>query len=236
MREYLLCMLAAAAVTFLTTNLARAAAIRAGAIAEVRDRDVHDAPTPRWGGLAMFAGLVAGIVLAAELPLLSAVFQDSDTMLALLEGCAIIVVIGLVDDRYGLDAATKLAGQVLAAGVMAVQGISLIWLTFGYDMLPLLFPLASGFALVGPVAAVGLYEMSRLREQGIRITWVDAFDVVRSPGFAAILVLGLVLLAFRFRFQFKPSSTANASATMHATACIMRNAEPPTRRSLDGAA
>ena len=84
---------------------------------------------------------------------------------------------------------------IFACLIYPVVGIALIWLTFGYEMLPLLFPLASGFALVGPVAAVGLYEMSRLREQGIRITWVDAFDVVRSSGFAAILVLGLVLLA-----------------------------------------
>src|SRR4029453_6365205 len=74
-------------------------------------------------------------------------------------------------------------------------GIMLTWLTFGYQMLPLLFPLASGFALVGPVAAVGLYEMSRRREQGIPITWVDAFSVIRSPGCGGILVLGLVLLA-----------------------------------------
>ena len=79
--------------------------------------------------------------------------------------------------------------------IYPVVGLMLTWLTFGQEMLPLLFPLASGFALVGPVAAVGLYEMSRRREQGIRITWVDAFGASRSPGFGAILVLGLVLLA-----------------------------------------
>jgi uncharacterized membrane protein len=80
--------------------------------------------------------------------------------------------------------------------IYPVIGIMLAWLTFGYQMLPLLFPLAAGFALVGPVAAVGLYEMSRRREQGIPITWVDAFGAIRSsPGFGAILVLGLVLLA-----------------------------------------
>jgi len=79
--------------------------------------------------------------------------------------------------------------------IYPLAGIALLWLTFGYDMLPLIFPLASGFALIGPVAAVGLYEMSRRREQGSRISWMDAFGVVRSPGFGAIMVLGLGLLA-----------------------------------------
>jgi uncharacterized membrane protein len=79
--------------------------------------------------------------------------------------------------------------------IYPLAGLVLAWLAFGYDMLPLVFPLASGFALIGPVAAVGLYEMSRRREQGVDITWVDALGVVRAPAFGAILVLGLVLLA-----------------------------------------
>jgi uncharacterized membrane protein len=76
-----------------------------------------------------------------------------------------------------------------------LAGLVLAWLAFDHDLLPLLFPLASGFALVGPVAAVGLYEISRRREQGVDITWADAFGVVRAPAFGAILMLGLLLLA-----------------------------------------
>lgn len=78
--------------------------------------------------------------------------------------------------------------------VYPLAGLVLARLAFHQDMLPLLFPLASGFALIGPVAAVGLYEMSRRREQGLAVTWASAFGMVGSPSFGAILVLGLLLL------------------------------------------
>jgi len=79
--------------------------------------------------------------------------------------------------------------------VYPLLGIALAWLTYGSAMLPMLFPLASGFTLVGPVLAIGLYEMSRRREHdGNSIDWIDAFSVVKSPGFGAILRLGSVLL------------------------------------------
>jgi uncharacterized membrane protein len=108
--------------------------------------------------------------------------------------------IGLADLRDALaggvsDLGAYRSDVMFLCVVYPVAGLVLAWLAFGYDMVPLVFPLASGFALIGPVAAVGLYEISRRREQGDDITWADAFGVIRAPAFGAIVVLGLVLLA-----------------------------------------
>ena len=79
--------------------------------------------------------------------------------------------------------------------IYPVLGLMLARAVHGYSVLPLLFPLAAGFALLGPFAALGLYEMSRRRERGEEATAWDALEFVRSPSFGAMLGLGVLLLA-----------------------------------------
>jgi uncharacterized membrane protein len=79
--------------------------------------------------------------------------------------------------------------------IYPIAGVIIGVATFGYDLMQLLYPIATGFALVGPFAAIGIYELSRRREQGLDTRWTHAFDLLQADAFRAIAALGLILLA-----------------------------------------
>jgi UDP-GlcNAc:undecaprenyl-phosphate/decaprenyl-phosphate GlcNAc-1-phosphate transferase len=135
-REYLLVFLVAAVMTYAATPFVRWLAFRTGAITAVRDRDIHTTPIPRLGGVAMLLGFVAALVVASQLPYLSQIFQGGE-MMGVLVGAVIVCAVGVLDDIRELDWLTKLAGQMIAAGVMAFQGVQFLSLPlFGVTVLP----------------------------------------------------------------------------------------------------
>ncbi|HTT84360.1 MAG TPA: DUF2189 domain-containing protein [Rhizomicrobium sp.] len=108
--------------------------------------------------------------------------------------------IGFADLRMALEAGIADFRELPSHAVFLclfypVAGILLGGFLLRYNVAPLLFPLAAGFALIGPFAAVGLYELSRRRELGLDSSWEHAFDVFRSPAKWSIAALGILLLA-----------------------------------------
>jgi UDP-GlcNAc:undecaprenyl-phosphate GlcNAc-1-phosphate transferase len=137
-RYYLLAMVIAAVVSFVLSVVVWRLGLRFKLYPTIRERDVHQTPTPRLGGVAMWAGVVVALLAAwFVFPLISGVdyfrlvFADPGPPLAILGAATIIVVIGVVDDLYDLDWMTKLAGQIIAAGVLAWQGVQLVSLPIG---------------------------------------------------------------------------------------------------------
>jgi UDP-GlcNAc:undecaprenyl-phosphate GlcNAc-1-phosphate transferase len=125
LRELALVGLTAAIVTYFATSPVRVLAIRLGAVAYPRERDVHVEPTPRMGGLAMYLGVISAVFLASQLPALTRGFVYSSGMPAVVVAGGLIMGIGLIDDRWGLDALTKFAGQITAASVLVTMGV--VW-------------------------------------------------------------------------------------------------------------
>jgi UDP-GlcNAc:undecaprenyl-phosphate GlcNAc-1-phosphate transferase len=126
MREYLVTLLLAAALCYVVTPFVRTLARKFGAVAQIRTRDIHTTPTPRWGGLAMWIAMALTFAMVNHLSLVGKSFGRES--LGIFLAATLLVAIGLVDDRFELDALTKLAGQALAAGILLIFGIQVLWL------------------------------------------------------------------------------------------------------------
>ena len=126
MRVYLLVMILAAAITYLMVPALRRLALKMGAVSQVRARDVNTIPIPRLGGVAMYLGLLLSLLVASQIPYLYWVFRPGSGVWGVLIGAGLMCLVGALDDIWQLDWYTKLAGEVLAAGVMAWQGVQLM--------------------------------------------------------------------------------------------------------------
>ncbi len=126
MREYLVTLLISAALCYLITPLVRTQAIRFGAVAQIRGRDIHTTPTARWGGVAMWFAMAITFMIVNHLPLVGKSFGHEAQGIFL--ASTTIVLLGMADDRFQLDALTKLTGQVFVAGILLMYGIQILWL------------------------------------------------------------------------------------------------------------
>ena len=126
MREYLVTVLLSAIICYLITPLVRDLAIKSGAVMQIRSRDVHVEPTPRWGGLAMWLSMALTLVIVNQLPLVHKSFGREATGIFL--SGTFILFLGLIDDRFDLDPITKFAGQALAGGILLIYGVQILWL------------------------------------------------------------------------------------------------------------
>ena len=135
MREYILTLLIAAVLTYMLTPLVRNFALRQRAVARVRERDIHTETTPRWGGVAMWLAMAITLLIVQNLELVGKAY--SRELLGIFLAATFVLLIGALDDRFELDAVTKLAGQGLAAGILLLFGIQVLWLPIdGIIVLP----------------------------------------------------------------------------------------------------
>jgi UDP-GlcNAc:undecaprenyl-phosphate GlcNAc-1-phosphate transferase len=206
MREYSLVFCVAAAVTYLLTPIARRLAMATHTLATPRDRDVHAIATPYLGGLAMYGGVAASFLVAGRLPALQTVFQDSSETKAVLVAGGLICAVGMVDDRWGLDALTKLAGQALAAGVMVLLGLQLLFAPFpGRETVVL--PRDLGVLLTIGLALVMVNS----------INFIDGLDGLAS-GVVAIAAGAFFVFTYQLSVE-QGSSRAAPAALISAVLC-----------------
>lgn len=198
MRAYLLLFLVAGAVTYLLTVVAREIALRTGAVAKVRDRDVHDEPIPYLGGIAMLGGLGAAYLVARQMPFLADAqpFVLHDAGVVLIAG-AVICAVGVIDDIFELDALTKLGGQVLAVALLIWFQIQYTYITWS-DGRQISLDLSQGALLTGLVVVATVNA----------VNFVDGLDGLA----AGVVGIGAVAF-FLFSYELLRANDLSHAAT-----------------------
>jgi UDP-GlcNAc:undecaprenyl-phosphate/decaprenyl-phosphate GlcNAc-1-phosphate transferase len=203
-REYLLVFVVAAVMTYVATPLARWVAVRTGAFTPVRDRDVHAVPIPRLGGVAILVGFMSAWLVASRLPYLSQVFPTGEPM-GVLAGALIVCAIGALDDMRELDWITKLAGQMLAAGIMAFKGVQLLSLPlFGVTILPT--PVLVALTIVIVVISINA------------VNFIDGLDGL-AAGVVGIAALAFFVYSYLLSRSYDPPNVFS-SATFITAALV----------------
>lgn len=182
MRVYLLVALVACAGTFLIVPAVRLLAIKFGVFTPVRDRDVHDHPIARLGGLAMFAGFLFTLAVFSREPFVNEILLKNSEIIGIVLGATTIVVVGFVDDVWDIDWITKLLGQILAAGLMAWKGVQIITIPVG------------GLTIISPTMSLVLTVLFVVACMNA-VNFVDGIDGL-AAGVLGIGAIGLFFYAY----------------------------------------
>jgi UDP-GlcNAc:undecaprenyl-phosphate GlcNAc-1-phosphate transferase len=206
-QPYLVVFAVSAGVTFVATPLVRRLSLRLGWVDQPSDRKVHPKPTPTAGGLAIFAGAVAALAMTYVLPSLTSLHETTSELDAALVAGAVIVLVGMVDDTRGLSPLGKLAGQVLAAGLLVLAGVQLLYFYFpGQGVLSLSPDLAVPLTVVWVAAMVNAVNL------------IDGLDGLAAGMVAIGAAAFFVYMAFGPTASDDPSSATVLSAIVAGSA------------------
>ncbi len=201
MHEYVLVLIVAAVVTYIVTPLVRSFAVATSAFTAVRERDVHTTPIPRLGGVGIYIGFVAAALVARSLPYLGTLFSTKQ-ILGVVAAGGIVCLVGAFDDIRELDWLTKLAGQMLAAGLMAYTGVQLLSLPiFGTTYLPT--PLLVLFTVIVVIASTNA------------VNFIDGLDGL-AAGVVGIAAIAFFIYSYIVSRSFVPANVFSTATFISA--------------------
>ncbi len=208
MIAYLLVFIAAAATTFVLTPLVRKMVIKIGAVDVPNDRKVHPAATPTMGGIAMYGGLLVGLLVSRFLPFFKLMNAGSPEPLAVLVCSTLIVVLGMVDDKRGITALTKLTGQIFVVGVLILLGSQLLF--FWLPGLGIVVPTQDQLVLLTLIWVLMVINAVNL---------VDGLDGL-AAGMVAIAAAAFFVYMVREPSQFGLASSAALLSAITVGICV----------------